>query len=84
MVKELRKARYQPARHGGEKVRQWVYQLFTYRRTDGCSTADRGRHDPMENVGDAERLLLAGLVVLFVVFFVILIVQPTSVGRGGR
>jgi type II secretory pathway component PulM len=31
-----------------------------------------------------ERMLLAGLVVLFVVFFVILIVQPTSVGRGGR
>ena len=31
-----------------------------------------------------ERMLLASLVVLFVVFFVILIVQPTSVGRGGR
>lgn len=28
--KELRTARYQPARHGGEKVRQRVYQLFTY------------------------------------------------------
>ena len=30
VVKELRKARYEPARHGDTKVRQWVYQLFTY------------------------------------------------------
>jgi hypothetical protein len=30
VVRELRSARYQPARHGGQKVRQLVEQLFTY------------------------------------------------------
>lgn len=30
VLKELRQARYQPARRGGEKVRQRVYQIFTY------------------------------------------------------
>ncbi len=34
VVKELRSARYQPARRGGQSVRQWVYQLFTY-HSDG-------------------------------------------------
>jgi hypothetical protein len=32
----------------------------------------------------SERWFLAGFVILFLVFFVLLIVQPTSVGRGGR
>lgn len=30
VLKELRKARYEPARDNGKRVRQWVYQLFTY------------------------------------------------------
>lgn len=30
VVRELRSARYQPARRGGQTVRQWVHQLFTY------------------------------------------------------
>jgi len=30
VLKELRWARYRPARRGGQKVRQWVYQVFTY------------------------------------------------------
>lgn len=30
VLKELRQARYQPARRGGQRVRQRVYQLFTY------------------------------------------------------
>jgi hypothetical protein len=34
VVKELRYARYQPARLGGRSVRQWVHQLFTY-HSDG-------------------------------------------------
>lgn len=34
VVKELRYARYRPARRGGQSVRQWVHQLFTY-HSDG-------------------------------------------------
>jgi hypothetical protein len=34
VVKDLRYARYQPARRGGRPVRQWVHQLFTY-HSDG-------------------------------------------------
>jgi hypothetical protein len=34
VVRELRHARYQPARRGGTAVRQWVYQTFTY-HSDG-------------------------------------------------
>ena len=30
VLKELRQARYRPARRGGEKVSQLVYQIFTY------------------------------------------------------
>lgn len=30
VLKELRQARYRPARRGGQKVRQRVYQIFTY------------------------------------------------------
>ncbi len=30
VLKELRQARYRPARHGGQTVRQRVYQIFTY------------------------------------------------------
>jgi hypothetical protein len=30
VLKELRQARYHPARRGGQKVRQRVYQIFTY------------------------------------------------------
>ncbi len=30
VLKELRRARYRPARRGGEKVWQRVYQVFTY------------------------------------------------------
>ena len=30
VLKELRSARYRPARRGGQKVRQRVYQIFTY------------------------------------------------------
>jgi hypothetical protein len=30
VLKQLRQARYQPARRGGERVRQRVYQVFTY------------------------------------------------------
>jgi hypothetical protein len=30
VVRELRSARYQPARRGRQNVRQWVQQLFTY------------------------------------------------------
>ena len=34
VVRELRYARYRPARRGGQPVRQWVHQLFTY-HSDG-------------------------------------------------
>ena len=34
VVKQLRYARYQPARRGGRPVRQWVHQRFTY-HSDG-------------------------------------------------
>jgi len=34
VVKQLRFARYQPARRQGQAVRQWVHQLFTY-HSDG-------------------------------------------------
>lgn len=34
VLKELRYARYEPARRGGRPVRQWVHQLFTY-HSDG-------------------------------------------------
>lgn len=34
VVRELRNARYQPAKRAGQTVRQWVYQLFTY-HSDG-------------------------------------------------
>ena len=30
VLKELRQARYHPGRRGGQKVRQRVYQIFTY------------------------------------------------------
>ena len=30
VLKELRQARYRPARRGGQKVSQFVYQIFTY------------------------------------------------------
>ena len=30
VLKQLRQARYRPARRGGQKVRQRVYQIFTY------------------------------------------------------
>ena len=30
VLKELRQARYRPARRGGQKVRQLVFQIFTY------------------------------------------------------
>jgi hypothetical protein len=31
-----------------------------------------------------ERWFLAGFVILFLVFFLLLVIQPTSAGRGGR
>ena len=34
VLKDLRGARYEPARKGGQKVRQLVYQVFTY-HSDG-------------------------------------------------
>jgi hypothetical protein len=34
VLTELRRARYEPARKGGRRVRQLVYQVFTY-HSDG-------------------------------------------------
>jgi hypothetical protein len=36
VLTELRRARYEPARKGGQRVRQLVYQVFTY-HSDGRS-----------------------------------------------
>jgi hypothetical protein len=38
VLPELRRARYEPARKGGRRVRQVVYQIFTY-HSDGRTDA---------------------------------------------
>jgi hypothetical protein len=41
VLKELRQARYRPARRGGEKVSQLVYQIFTYHQDGRRSLRER-------------------------------------------
>lgn len=41
VLKELRQARYRPARRGGQKVSQLVYQIFTYHQDGRRSLRER-------------------------------------------
>jgi hypothetical protein len=41
VLKELRQARYRPARRGGENVSQVVYQIFTYHQDGRRSLRER-------------------------------------------
>jgi hypothetical protein len=41
VLKELRQARYRPARRGGETVSQLVYQIFTYHQDGRRSLRER-------------------------------------------
>jgi hypothetical protein len=41
VLKELRRARYRPARRGDENVSQLVYQIFTYHQDGRRSLRER-------------------------------------------
>ena len=59
-------------------VREWLHKTTTEIRVAAISTARR-----LKTVSP-DQWFLVGFLLLLVVFLFLLIVQPSSVGRGGR